>query len=158
MAGPCIRTGRPGDAQALRELHRVASYVWEEDRDQLDAHPEVFGVDPDALAAGHVRVAVGADGTPVGFATVRPAPRRECVLEDLFVDPSAMRTGIGRALVEDGAARAAAAGHTLMSVVAAERTRGFYERVGFAVEGWAATQFGPALRLSRKLESGAMAR
>jgi hypothetical protein len=38
-----------------------------------------------------------------------------------------------------------------MSVVAAERTRGFYERVGFVVEGQATTQFGPALRLSRKL-------
>src|SRR4051794_38168704 len=101
-----IRTGRPDDAEALRELHRAASYVWEEDREHLDAHPEVFGVDPAALAAGEVRVAVGSGGAPIGFATVRPGPDRECVLEDLFVEPALMRTGVGRALVEDAAARA----------------------------------------------------
>jgi len=146
-----IRTARPDDAEALRELHRAASYVWEEDREQLDAHPELFGVDPDALAAGQVRVAVLTDGSPIGFATVRPARHRECVLEDLFVEPVAMRAGVGRALVEDAAARASADGQTTMSVVAASRTLGFYERLGFVVEGDAATQFGPALRLVRKL-------
>jgi GNAT superfamily N-acetyltransferase len=89
--------------------------------------------------------------TPVGFATLRPAPERECVLEDLFVEPAVMRTGIGRALLEDGIARAVADGHRVMSVVAAPRTLGFYERLGFVGEGDAATRFGPALRLSRKL-------
>jgi predicted N-acetyltransferase YhbS len=146
-----IRTGRPSDAEALRELHRAASYVWDEDHEQLDAHPEVFGVDPQALETGHVRVAVLADGTPIGFATVRPAPEQKCVLEDLFVEPAAMRIGIGRALVEDAALRAAAAGYAVMSVVGASRTRGFYERLGFCLEGSASTQFGEALRLSRKL-------
>jgi predicted N-acetyltransferase YhbS len=151
LASVRIRTGRPDDAEALRELHRAASYVWEEDRDQLDAHPEVFGVRPQALAADQVRVAVLADGTPIGFATVRPASAQRCVLEDLFVEPTVMRTGVGRALVQDAVARAAADGHTTMSVVAAARTRGFYERLGFVVEGDAATQFGPALQLSQKL-------
>jgi GNAT superfamily N-acetyltransferase len=151
MVGLRIRTGRPDDAEALRELHRAASYVWEEDREQLDAHPEVFGVDPQALASGYVRVAIATDGTPIGFATVRPAPAQECVLEDLFVEPALMRTGVGRTLVEDAVARAAADGHAVMSVVAASRTLGFYERLGFVVDGDATTQFGPALRLSRKL-------
>src|SRR5437763_14960488 len=105
-----IRTGRPSDAEALRELHRAASYVWDEDHEQLDAHPEVFGVDPQALEAGHVRVAVLADGAPGGFATVGPGAERQCVREDLFVEPAAMRLGLGRALVADAALRAAAAG------------------------------------------------
>ena len=151
QGGLSIRSGRPEDAEALRALHRASSYVWEEDRKQLDAHPEVFGVDPHALAGDHVRVAVK-DGAPIGFATVRPAAGAECVLEDLFVEPDAMRTGIGRALVEDAVDRAAAAGCAVMSVVAAPRTRGFYERLGFVVQGPAPTQFGPALRLSRALE------
>jgi GNAT superfamily N-acetyltransferase len=148
---PSIRTGRPDDADVLRALHRAASYVWEEDREQLDAHPEVFGVDPSALQDGHVRVAALEDGTVIGFATVRPTREGECVLEDLFVDPVAMRGGVGRALVQDAVVRAAAAGCVAMSVVAASRTRGFYERLGFSVQGSASTQFGPALRLSRTL-------
>jgi GNAT superfamily N-acetyltransferase len=134
----------------LRALHRASSYVWEEDREQLDAHPEVFGVDPHALARDQVRIALK-DGALIGFATVRPALQGECVLEDLFVEPAAMRTGVGRALVEDAVERAAAAGFVVMSVVAASRTRGFYERLGFVVQGPAPTQFGPALRLSRTL-------
>ena len=146
-----IRTGRPEDAEALRELHRAASYVWEEDREQLDAHPEMFGVDPAALAASEVRVAVRSDGTPIGFATVRPAPHGRRILEDLFVEPALMRRGVGRALVEDAVARAARDGGVVMTVIAAERALGFYERLGFVVERDAATQFGPALRLSRKL-------
>jgi GNAT superfamily N-acetyltransferase len=146
-----IRTAQLEDADALRALHRRSSYVWQEDHVHLDAHPDLFGVDPYALAGGHVRIAALPDGALAGFATVVPGDGGECVLEDLFVEPELMRGGIGRALVEDAVARAAAAGHEAMSVIAASRTRGFYERLGFVLEGTASTQFGPALRLLRKL-------
>jgi GNAT superfamily N-acetyltransferase len=145
-----IRTARSEEADALRTLHRASSYVWTEDHEQLDAHPDLFGVDPHALEAGQTRAALRG-GALVGFSTVRPAADGECVLEDLFVEPGAMRGGIGRALVEDAATRAAKAGHTVMSVIGASRTRGFYERVGFVAEGPATTPFGPALRLTRTL-------
>jgi ribosomal protein S18 acetylase RimI-like enzyme len=66
-----------------------------------------------------------------------------------------VRAGVGRTLVdtlvEDAVARAAANGQTVMSVVAAARTGGFYERLGFVVKRDATTRFGPALRLSRNL-------
>jgi predicted N-acetyltransferase YhbS len=142
-----IRTATPADADALRALHRRSSYIWEEDHAQLDAHPDLFGVDPAALAAGHTRVAVDDEGAIIGFATVTDA----CELEDLFVEPELMRRGIGGELVADAVARAEAAGHTRMTVVAATRTLAFYERAGFAVESEATTQFGPALLLARAL-------
>ena len=44
-----IRTATPADAAALRDLHRRSSYIWEEDRAQLDAHPDLFGVNPASL-------------------------------------------------------------------------------------------------------------
>ena len=146
-----LRTAHLENAAALLALHRRASYFWEEDREQLDAHPDVFGVDEDALASGDVRAAEGEDGRIIGFATVRRGTDRHCVLEDLFVEPDEMRTGIGRTLVEDAADRAAAAGCGVMWVTGASRTRGFYERVGFRLTGPAVTQFGPALRFRRTL-------
>lgn len=146
-----VRTAHPEDAAALLALHRRASYIWEEDREQLDAHPEVFGADRDALAAGQVRVAVGEGERIIGFATVRPGADRQCELEDLFVEPDEMRRGIGRALVEDAADRSAAAGCEVMWVTGAPRTREFYERLEFRLTGPAVTQFGPALRFRRTL-------
>jgi GNAT superfamily N-acetyltransferase len=142
-----IRTATPADSDALRDLHRRSSYIWEEDRPNLDAHPEIFGVDPAALAEGRTRIAVDDDGAIAGFATVTS----DGELEDLFVEPELMRRGIGTGLVADAVARATAAGHTRMTVVAAERTRRFYERAGFVVEGEAQTRFGPALHLARAL-------
>jgi len=142
-----IRTATLADADALRDLHRRSSYIWEEDRPHFDAHPDIFGVDPAALAEGRTRIAVGDDGATAGFATVTAAGE----LEDLFVEPELMRRGIGSELVADAVARAAAAGHARMTVVAAERTRRFYERAGFVVESEARTRFGPALHLARPL-------
>jgi hypothetical protein len=52
-----IRTAAPADGAALDALHRSSSYFWEEDRANLDAHPEVLGVPRARLAAGAVRVA-----------------------------------------------------------------------------------------------------
>ena len=96
-------------------------------------------------------MAEGEGGRIIGFATARRGADRQCVLEDLFVEPDHMRTGIGRALVEDAADRAAATGCGVMWVTGASRTRGFYERVGFRLGGPAVTQFGPALRFRRTL-------
>jgi GNAT superfamily N-acetyltransferase len=150
-AGIEIRAASRDDADALREIHRRASYIWLEDRHHLDAHPEVFGVDPGAFGSGHVRIACGAEGNMLGFATTRPAANHCAELEDLFVEPAAMRRGIGHALVEDAAGRGTRLSWTHLSVIAHPRTLSFYERAGFESLGPANTQFGPALRLRRSL-------
>jgi GNAT superfamily N-acetyltransferase len=145
-----IRAAHPGEADLLREIHRRASYIWPEDRANLDANPQIFGVDHTAVTAGRVRVAVNARDRPVGFATWRPAGG-DAELDDLFVEPDMMRLGIGSALVGDAAQCAAGAGLEHLLVVAHPRTRAFYSRAGFVVQGPATTRFGPALRLARDL-------
>ena len=45
-----IRAAGPSERKALTDLHRRSSYVWEEDRAALDAHPDVFGVDAGVVA------------------------------------------------------------------------------------------------------------
>lgn len=149
-----IRCAEPSEREALTALHRRSSLIWEEDRPHLEAHPEVFGVDPEALKAGRVRVAVDGGGRGLGFATVSPRPDGACELVDLFVEPESMRLGVGTALVEDAAARAARTGHQRMTVIAAERLLPFYERLGFSVGEKVRTRFAPALRLWRELAPG----
>ncbi len=97
-----------------------------------------------------MRVAVNGAGDLLGFATWSPASE-EAELIDLFVEPDAMRRGIGSALVRDAAQRVAEAGLARLSVVAHRRTFAFYERAGFVDVGAATTQFGPARRLVRDL-------
>lgn len=145
-----IRTARQHESDSLREIHRRASYIWPEDVRNLDANPDIFGVDPAAIAAGRVRVAFDTNGNPLGFASWRPS-REDAELEDLFVEPHAMRHGIGTALVEDAAECARHAGLVRLLVVAHPRTLAFYRRAGFVEQGPAETRFGPALRLARDL-------
>ena len=146
-----IRIAKPGERVALGELHRRSSYVWEEDRANLEAHPDALGVAHEAIAGGRVRVAVGQAGELLGFSVVADATAGVCELEDLFVDPDVMRQGIGRALVEDVAARATATGYREMTVVAHPRNFGFYASVGFVPGEQVNTRFGPAARLRRRL-------
>ncbi len=146
-----VRTALPQDRAILDDLHRRASYVWEEDRAQLDAHPDALGVDPAALSAGYVRVALDAGGRIVGFATVRDGADGVGELEDLFVAPEAMRQGVGRRLLTDAIDRGEARGLREIAVVAHPRTLPFYTRLGFIAGEATPTRFGPALRLRRAL-------
>jgi GNAT superfamily N-acetyltransferase len=146
-----IRAATPAEQGALGALHRRSSYVWEEDRANLEAHPDALGVATEAIAEGRVRVAVGADGELHGFSVVAAAPGCVCVLDDLFVEPASMRQGIGRALVEDAVAWALRAGCREMAVVAHPRNFPFYESVGFLAGEPVSTRFGPAVQLRRPL-------
>jgi GNAT superfamily N-acetyltransferase len=113
-----IRGARPGEASALEALQRRASDVWEEYRAQLAAHPDAIEPPHGAIAEGRVRVAVDGSGRRLGFSVVLPVGGGRCELDDLFVEPDSMRQGIGRLLVDEFAARAAAAGARYVDVIA----------------------------------------
>ena len=72
-------------------------------------------------------------------------------LEDLFVDPAHQRRGAATALVAALAARAGEAGATALEVTANAHARGFYLAAGFVDIGVAATAFGDARRMARRL-------
>src|ERR1017187_6811231 len=146
-----IRCAVLPEQAALSELHRRSSFVWEEDRIQLQAHPHALGVASEAIVDGRVRVAVGPEGQLLGFSVWADATGGVCELDDLFVEPDLMRRGIGRALVEDLAQRALRAGYRQLTVVAHSRNFAFYESVGFVVGEPVRTRFGPATRMRRAL-------
>jgi GNAT superfamily N-acetyltransferase len=147
---PRIRDATAAEAASLEALQRRSSDVWEAYREQLAAHPDAIELPQSYIDNGWVRVAVDDRDTPIGFSVVIPGGGLSHELDGLFVEPAHMRGGVGRALVEDAAARASGGGAACLEVIAGP-AQGFYERVGFGLIGTAVTRFGPAVRMRRQL-------
>ncbi len=148
-----VRGAAAGEARRLEDLQRRSSDVWEEYREQLAAHPDAIELPESFIERGLVRVAADADDLPLGFSVVIPTDEHVHELDGLFVEPASMYGGVGRALVEDAAERAAAAGAASLEVIAGP-AQGFYEKVGFELLGATQTRFGPAVRMGRRLKAG----
>jgi GNAT superfamily N-acetyltransferase len=145
-----IRQATVTEAPVLEALQRRSSNVWEAYREQLAANPDAIELPKSFIENAWVRVAVGDDETPIGFSVVIPTDRQVHELDGLFVEPGHMLCGVGRALVEDAAARASGEGAQCLEVTAGPAQE-FYERVGFELIGAAQTRFGPAVRMRRGL-------
>ena len=141
-----LRLASVDEHEALEALMRRASLANEDDRPNLEAHPDAIDLPVEQIARGDVVVAE-LDGRPAGFAAV-VAEEHHAELDGLFVEPEQWRRGIGAALVDAAVHKARRQGLALM-VVANPAAREFYERCGFTLEGEAITRFGPALRMSR---------
>jgi GNAT superfamily N-acetyltransferase len=144
-----IRPALPGERGALEALQLRASLIWEEYRDDLAAHPDAIALTPGAIEELRVRVA-STPGAVVGFAEWSVGDR-EWELEGLFVEPSAMRRGIGGELVQDVLWLARDAGVRRLAVVANPHAVAFYERCGFTRQSEVPTRFGPAVRMAADL-------
>jgi GNAT superfamily N-acetyltransferase len=147
-----IRGATASERAALEDLQRRSSDVWEEYREQLAANPDAIELPKAFIDDGWVRVAVAGDDRPIGFSVVIPSAGSTHELDGLFVEPAQLNRGVGRALVDDAAARAARAGAASLEVTAGP-AQGFYERVGFTHFGDAETRFGPAVRMRRELKT-----
>ena len=143
-----VRLGRPADLAEASSVYRRASLSNAGDRDNLLAHPEYLILGPDGLAEGRTQVAVQ-DGAVVGFATWAETAGTvgTMELEDLFVDPGYRRRGIAAALVRRIAEILRARGAERLEVTANPHAMGFYRAAGFADDGRAETEFGPAARM-----------
>ncbi|MBV9415857.1 MAG: GNAT family N-acetyltransferase [Solirubrobacterales bacterium] len=143
-----LREANRAEAPALEALQRRASDVWEAYRQQLAANPDAIELPATFIDNGWVRVAVDDTDRPIGFSVVVPTDGQVHELDGLFVEPEHMLGGVGRALVEDAAARASRQGAECLEVTARASV---YERVWFHVIGAAQTRFGPAVRMRREL-------
>ena len=150
MTDVSVRDATAAERATLEALQRRSSDVWEEYRAQLAANPDAIALPRAFIDSGWVRVAVAGDDTPVGFSVVIPTDGAMHELDALFVDPAHMRSGVGRALLEDAAARAAHNGAACLEVIAGP-AQGFYARLRFTVISSARTRFGPAVRMRRDL-------
>jgi N-acetylglutamate synthase-like GNAT family acetyltransferase len=142
-----IRAACAGDLPALRDVFRRSSLSNAGDRDLLLARPEVLELPDEGITEGRTQVAVGADGQIRGFMTVRPLEPGVLEIEDLFVDPSCMRTGVGSRLVEDLLATASRLGVSRIEVTANPHADAFYRHVGFVRGRDTETRLGGAPRM-----------
>lgn len=130
MESISIRDAIDADIPALRMVLRAAAWSIEGDRELLTTHPEYLELTMDAAGVRRTRVAeIG--GVVVGFVSTDADSDTTWDILDLFVDPSAMRRGVGRSLVLDALDRARTNGVVRLDVDANDHAVHFYERVGF---------------------------
>jgi len=141
-----VRNAGPGDLSAVRDVYRRSSLSNSNDRAALLANPHLLRWCSDGIGWGRTRVATDTAGAVVGFATLNHS-EAGLELEDLFVDPDRMRTGVGTLLVADAVELAASSGQTSMEVIANPHAAEFYAAVGFITVGVEDTAFGAASRL-----------
>ena len=140
-----IRDAMPADLAALRDVYRRASLSNEDDRETLLANPDALEFPGLGGDDRRTRVAT-ANGRIAGFATSVPAGDA-VELDDLFVNPSWMRQGAGRALVLDAVAIARELGAGRVEVTANPHALVFYGKAGFIAGHEVQTRFGPGLRM-----------
>ena len=149
-----IRVACASDLPALRDLFRRSSLSNEGDRDLLLARPEVLELADAGVIEGRTRVAVQADDEICGFITTRLLDACVLEIEDLFVDPDWMRTGVASRLVETVLATASGPGVRRIEVTANPHAAAFYRHVGFVRGDDSETRLGGAPRMYLTLYGG----
>lgn len=145
-----LRDARLTDVPALRSVFLRASMSNEGDRSLLREHPEWLELSDAAVREGRTRVAVDEGRAVVGFAAYFIS-EGIAELEDLFVDPSHMRRGIGEALVIDISDQVRRMNFEMLEVTANRHAMAFYEYVGFEPDRLIDTDGYPALRMRRPI-------
>lgn len=148
-----LRRADVADHAALESLQSRASLNNPGDRGALLQHPDAIEVALADILAGHVFLAER-DGTIVGFGTVLPRDDGQAELDALFVEPALWRQGLGRLLLEHGAALARLRGAAALHVVANTHAEAFYRSSGFEATGTFKTRFGSGLLMLRTLAPG----
>ncbi|GAA3532497.1 hypothetical protein GCM10022222_14720 [Amycolatopsis ultiminotia] len=142
-----FRAARPAEAAALSELALRSKAHWGYDEAFLTACRAELTLDPAELVARRTTVAEEGDRL-LGFHTLDGAPP-EAELGCLFVEPSAIGTGVGRALWEHAVTTARALGCTRLILEADPFAEPFYLRMGAVRTGTAPSASIPGRELPR---------
>lgn len=125
-----LRKANDSDRDRIAEIWHSSSSLPDVGPPVMPSYDDLRACVDDELIAGcEVTVAEGADGL-VGFVAIKPEAR---YLAELFVCPHHLRSGIGKALLDD-AKRSMAAGFILFTTSKNARARRFYEREGLVLD------------------------
>jgi GNAT superfamily N-acetyltransferase len=116
MSTPHLRAARTDEAALLSDLALRPKGYWGYDHAFLDACRAELTLAPEDVKAQRVTVA-DRDGRVVGFYALAGAPP-EGTLEDLFVEPDHIGSGVGRALWEHAIDAARALGFARITLEA----------------------------------------
>ncbi|MGH6925518.1 MAG: GNAT family N-acetyltransferase [Propylenella sp.] len=150
-----IRRAAVAEATAITELVLRSKAMWGYDADFMAKCREELTVRPSFIEAGEVWVAE-AGGTIVGMVGLWPRVHgddRSAELHMIFVDPGAVRSGVGRALWRHAEARARALGAKALALDSDPYAVGFYERMGMRIVGESPSGSIPGRMLPRMAKS-----
>jgi GNAT superfamily N-acetyltransferase len=123
-----IHRAKPGDAATLTEIAFAAKRHWGYPEVWIQSWGEALTIKPELIARNETYVAC-LNGQTVGFyALVNRNDRAS--LEHLWVLPSAMGQGIGRALFNHAVERAKVLGVEAIEIESDPNAENFYERMG----------------------------
>lgn len=135
-----IRPGRPGDAGLLSELAVRSKGYWGYDEAVLEACREELRLPPEDIVRLRVSVAEDDRGVVLGFYALGGETDADAEVRLFFVDPPAIRTGVGAKLFRHLVETAKAAGLAQFRIDADPGAAGFYERMGAVRIGEATSQ------------------
>ena len=119
------RVAQPADFERLRELTFESKAHWGYDHDLVRDWAD--GLE---FPTGCERWVAEENGTIVGWAGITSPEGGVAVLDHLWVDPAAMRSGLGTRLFRLAADRARELGAERLEWSAEPNAVGFYEKVG----------------------------
>ena len=123
-----IIRAKPEDADALTEIAFAAKRHWGYPEDWIEAWRDILTMRPQFIAE-NVAYCVIEENHAVGF-YVLTTEHDGLHLDHLWIVPSAMGRGIGRALFEHATAQARNSGFDSIKIEADPNAEGFYKRMG----------------------------
>jgi GNAT superfamily N-acetyltransferase len=142
-----IRAARPEEAEPLTALIMRSKAHWGYESALLDAWRADLTMTPGFIASHYTFCAEDtATGATLGVASVFPLSDGELYLEHLFVEPSAMGSGVGAALWRHAVAWAEEHGAQAITLGADPNARSFYEHMGAVVVDWLDSDVVPGRR------------
>ena len=140
-APPTIRAARPADAAALSSLAIRSKGHWGYSPEFMSRCRDELRVSPDDIDGGVTTYVVAErDGRILGFAGTTRIDDDGVELEALFVDPSAIGSGVGRALLAYTIAAGRALGARTMRIQGDPHANRFYLAAGALPAGTRASE------------------
>ena len=118
-----ILRATPGDAEAMTGISFAAKRYWGYPEQWMERWQESLTITPDFIRRNEVYVAV-VEGEMVGFYALAGQGHKN-ELEHLWVSPSHIGTGVGRALFDHAVRKAASLGAEVLGIEADPNVEGF---------------------------------
>ena len=128
MDAVSVRHALPTEADAISALAYRSKAYWGYDQAFLDRVRNQLTVRPERIRDGHVVVAER-DGVLLGFYQLGGEPP-DGELMDLFIEPNAIGTGLGRKLWEHAVQNARERGFARLTLESDPNAEPFYEHMG----------------------------
>ena len=133
-----ILRAKPDDAVALTEIAHAAKRHWGYPETWIEGWRDVLTMRPEFITANVAYTAVENE-SPVGFYVLTKEPDG-LHLDHLWILPSSMGRGIGRALFEHAAAEVKRLGFRSVKIEADPNAEDFYRRMGAVRVGTARSE------------------